>query len=363
MANIDRSPSFVPVTCQCGRSLRAKFDQVGSEIQCWDCHKMVVVPMPRQGQRIARELSENALDVINGPGLNVVMAAAIPLTVVMAIPYWGPWVAIIGLTLGASAYGEIVRRVSRGPVEGREPGWTESLLPRSFPRALLCLAMAAGTILPLWILNARLAEDALERRAPHFNAIGWIIAAASWTILPVLMVISYARDREGGLLRPRTVLTVLSQHPVATALALGVIPATLALMEATFALFTHMLGDLTFLVLDFMPIPTQPDPPLIYAGLPYFRFIDYRSFPDSKFIAFYFDALRHGYSFVAAIPASLSMPTRAGLTSEAIGIYPPIYSIGRGLIAYMFVSGLMTAFAIQARWLGTIPSLRKGRPA
>src|SRR5580692_11568031 len=103
MVQNERSSAFVTVTCSCGRSLRAKFEQVGTEVRCWDCHKMVLVPNPHEGQRVARELSDSALIVIKGPDLNSVLVGGLILTVLLAIPYYGVWCSVIALTMAASA--------------------------------------------------------------------------------------------------------------------------------------------------------------------------------------------------------------------------------------------------------------------
>ncbi len=63
---------------------------------------------------------------------------------------------------------------------------------------------------------------------------------------------------------------------------------------------------------------------------------------------------------MGAIPASLSLSTRAGLNSgEAIGVVEPFYLVLRLLIVEVIVCCLVSAFAIQARWLGSIPALER----
>ena len=357
MVNRDWSPAFVSVTCKCGRALRAKVEQVGTEVRCWDCHQMVPVPIPRQGQEVARELSEGALVMIKGPGTNSLVAAAALVTAVLSIPVIGVWCSVLVLTLGASAYGEIVRRVGRGHRDGPEAGWSNSLVPNSIPKALLCSSMAAGTVAPLWILNAGL------HQSPHWDAIGLTIATLAWTIVPLLMVIHYVQTGEGSPLGARRCLKFLNRHRFATILALAVVPLTLAATEAVIAFILYISGNLPFYALDYMPIPSSPVKPIVAAGVVFYQHMDYRDFPDSKYIAGYFDGLRNGYWFVGSIPASLSLSSRAGLDAVAIGMYEIVYTLARVFITLCVVTGLITAFAIQARWLGAILGLEDRRPA
>ena len=357
MINQSRSSIFVAVTCQCGKVLRAKHEMAGSEIRCWDCHQMVLVPFPRQGARVAQELSDGALGVIKGPGFTSIFAAAVLITALMAIPIYGLWCAGIGLILAGFAYAEIIRRISRGPVEEPEPGWARTLLPRSVPVFILSLLMAAGTVIPLWLWKADL------HRSPHWDGTGRAIAILAWTVVPLLLWLTNSSDRNGRLGVGRC-LKLAARHPLALLLALAVVPASLVIVEAGFGLIFFIIpGNLPFFALDYMPMPQLKEKPVIFQGIPHFLGIDYRSYPQSPFIHAYFDGLRHGYTFAGAIPASLSLPTRAGLSSSAIGLYPPLYGAARVLLSMTVVTCLLTAFAIQARWLGAIPALEKRRPA
>jgi hypothetical protein len=349
------------VACSCGRSLRAKVEQIGTEVRCWDCHKMVLVLDPNQGQRVARELSDGALVVIKGPGLNSVLVGASLVTGLLAIPYVGVWCSAIALTLGASAYGEIMRQVSRGPTDEPEPGLRERLLPGSIPKFVACSLMAFGTVVPLWWLNAGL------HQSPHWDWIGRGIAALAWFAGPVLMLMLYARTDQDAPLGFRRSLKLLVRHPIATALALAVVPFTLVLAEVCIGLIVFCAGNLPFFALDYMPMPLLAptnEEALMYAGIAYYHMLDYRTYPVSMFYRGYFDGLRHGYSFAGAIPASLSMTTRAEMDAqEGIGLMWPFYDVVRLLFVVGIVTSLLAAFAIQARWLGSIPALERKRPA
>jgi hypothetical protein len=319
---------------------------------------MILVPNPHQTQQVARELSDGALVVIKGPGLNSVLIGVAVVTALLAIPYYGIWFSVIALTMGASAYGEIIRRVSRRPTDEPDPGALGSLLPRSVTKFILCALMAAGTVLPLWLLNAG------YHQSPHWDALGRAVATITWIVCPLLMLLFYGRTEEGTPLNFRKFVKLLAKHPVATFLALAVVPFTLVLLELCLALILYMAGNLPFFALDYMPMPVLAERPnegaIVYGGIPHYHMNDYRTYPISIFHQGYLEGLREGYSFVGAIPASLSLSTRADLNaSEAIGLIGPSYLIIRIMFSVAIVTCLLAAFAIQAHWLGSIPSLER----
>ena len=310
---------------------------------------------------MARELSDGALVVIKGPGLKSVLVAAWLVTALLAIPEYGVWCSAIALTLGAPAYGETIRRVSRGPTDEPDPGVLAALLPRSIPKFLVGAFMAAGTVAPLWWLNAG------TNQSPHWDGTGRAIAASAWTLGPLLMFMLYARTEEDTPLGVRASLKLMARHPLATLLALAVVPISLLLAEVVITSILYLAGNLPFFALDYMPMPRLAptnEGPAVYNGIPHYQMLDYRSYPASMFHDGYLDGLRHGYSFAGAIPASLSRSTRAGMDAgEAIGLIDPSYLMVRLLFIVAIVTSLLAAFAIQARWLGSIPALERRKPA
>jgi hypothetical protein len=286
-----------------------------------------------------------------------VLAVAILVTAVLTIPIFGVWCSVLVLTLGASAYGEIIRGVSRGATKVSRSDWYKSLVPKSIPEAVACFLMAAGTVIPLWYLNSGL------HQSPHRDKIGLAITVMAWIALPVVMMMIYGRTSRDTPLGVAKGLRLVARHPFATILALAVVPLALALTEALLDLTFYYLEDLPFLALDFMPMPTVPDKPVLVNGVPYYKGMDFRGHPESMFYQGYFDGLQYGYSFVAAIPASLSLPTRADLNPSAIWLDEPSYAIARGFVSMLVVFGLLTSFVLQARWLGAIPALENRRPA
>jgi len=352
MVNPRQSATFVPVTCRCGRSLRAKLDQVGTEIRCWDCHQMVVVPMPRERLHVASELGDGFFDVIRGPELVRLLIAAAVATAALMIPAAGISVAGVVLFLYALAYGHEIRRVS-GSGEGPWRGWKSLLDPGSVLGALLAAAMAAGTVVPLW------ARHAGRGSSPHFDRAGLLIFAATWVFVPPAMLMVCGKGG-AGMLGPRRSLRLMARFPLATSAALAIVPASLVLLELGLGVLFYIQGVLPFFTLEFMAMAERP---VLYQGVPYFHSIDYRAFPQSRFLPIYFRGLSLGYSFVAAFPASLSLPTGAGLAASVVDLPGPIYTAGRALLTQTILTCLLASAGIQARWLGLITTLEKGRPA
>ncbi len=354
MSPHERSSTFVTVTCACGRALRAKSNQVGTEVRCWDCHKMVAVPHLLPKQEVARELSDGALTVIKGPGLHLILAGAALITAALFVPTYGVWCSILVLASGLAACGEFVGRISERGTEDLSGGWGESLLPRSAPKIALCLLLASGIAVPLWWVNSGL------HRSPHLNLSGASILAATWVVGPFLMLLTFGRRDADARLGLRRCLELWAKHPFAMGLSVAIVPVLLTTAELVVGSLLYLHGELPFFALDFMPMPRAPEAPVIYNGIPHYRQIDFRGLPSSVFERGYLAGLRQGYSFLGAIPASLSRPTSAELdASEGIHLSWPFYFWIKGLIAMIFASFLLAAYAIQARWIGSIPALER----
>lgn len=355
MVHPERSSVFVAVKCSCGRGLRAKSELVGTEVRCWDCRKLVLVPMPSEGPRVARELSIEALSVMRGPSLGSLLIAGSVVTAALAVPEYGVLVAMVILVAAASEYGEIIRRFSEGRSEDLEIPWARSIWPGFRLNLPLCVLMAMGVVLPLWWRNAG------PHQSPHWDAVGLTAALATYLLAPILMLVLHARNEQGARLDARFCLFSLLRHPVAAFLAIAIVPLTYLVLEVGITLIFYWSGDLPFYALDFMPPPLNPEKPAYYAGGAYYHLLDYRLFPESVFYKGYGDGVRHGYSFVAAIPASLSMATRGGMERDTIGIIVQFYTVTRVMYTMAIVTSMLAAFAIQARWLASITSMTRKR--
>jgi hypothetical protein len=322
---------------------------------------MVLVRNPHEGQRVARELSDSALIVIKGPGFNAILVASAVVTALLTIPNYGIWFSAIALTMGASAYGEIIRRASPGPTDEPALSQSRTLLPKTIAKFLVCALMAVGTVVPLWMLNAGF------HQSPRWDVVSRSVAALAWIVLPPLMLVLYGRTEQDTPLGFRSCIKSLVKHPFAALLALAVVPITLVVLEFCVALTIYLGGNLPFFALEFMPMPLlgeRNEGPVMYNGIPFYHMVDYRSYPVSVFHQGYLDGLRHGYTFVGAIPASMSLSNRAGMNASiAIGLIGPSYYIIRLIFSLAIVTSLLAAFAVQARWLGSIPALERRKSA
>ena len=182
--------------------------------------------------------------MIQGPGLNSVLAVAAIVTLALSTPRFGAWVSTALLTLGASAYGETIRRISRGPTDGPEPGWSEILVPGSIPKLILCLTMAAGTVVPLWWWNADLHRSPPVRRNRQDGRGDDLGPPAG-----ILMLIAFGRTEQGIPIGIRGCLKLCASHPFATALSLALVPISLILVEIGIALLVYLPGNLPFFAL------------------------------------------------------------------------------------------------------------------
>src|SRR5947207_462234 len=98
----DRSSTrkFLTVACPCGRTLRAPVDMAGQEISCWECHRMVRVPVPRSPERAYRMIIEGLQELTEARWLIPLLLFAATLTCVLCIPHNGILVAAALLVVG-----------------------------------------------------------------------------------------------------------------------------------------------------------------------------------------------------------------------------------------------------------------------
>ncbi len=339
-----RNSAFVPFTCRCGRGLRAKREQVGTEVICWSCHEPMLVPEPHPGARIVREMFDGARTAIDGPSLRQFVGVSLALSAALTIPIVGLGVASLALVFLAAAYGEATTRPIPTPASDEAWSWRSIPRPRSILEGLACLLLVAGTVVPLWVLHIG------PNRSPHLGRGGLAALGVAWFFLPMVMLLVYARRHSPppGL---RRLLGIVRRHPSALACALLVVPVGLVLTEAWLDFVFYVQGSLPFFALEHMPIPGKP---AIYIGIPHYEAQDFRTLPQSKFIRAYFDGLREGYTFVGSMPPALSVPTRAGINPAVIRLVPYSYAVARFLLVALILTCILSAFSIQARWLGLL---------
>ena len=348
------STSFVTLTCRCGKTLRAKLDQVGTEIRCWSCRQMVMVPMPRERLRVAREFTDGFMAATEGPALVRIVAVAAGVTAGLCIPTAGLAVGVAVLALAAAVgYGpEIAEaaQIEEAPGAGRAAARLS--LPGRALRWALGAALATGLALPLWAWHVG------DGHPPRLDRPGLLILAATLVILPLANMAANGNGHRGAI-GVRRLSRSLLRYPGAYLLALAIVPACLVLMEVGMVALFYVQGNLPFFILEFMPWKEQP---IVYLGVPYFHSVDFRSYPVSKFAPLYSSGLARGYSFVASFPPSLSLDSRAGLGGAAMYIPESAYGPIRAFITLVMLTVLTAACSIQARWLGAIATFDRRRP-
>ncbi len=343
-----KNPSFVPFKCRCGRALRAKWDQVGTEIRCWDCHELVFVRSPNPRARLASRMSDRFQATIRGDCLARLATAALIVTAALSVPQAGLGVAALVLFFLAAAYGETIRRGDAAP-EDAEMTWRTFPRPRTIPEGIGCALMVAGAAVPLWVAHAA------DHRSPRLDPVTLVVLGLTWLAMPAVMVLVFARE-PGEWTGGRRVLAILGRHPGLLAVSLLVVPIGLIAIEAGLGLAFYLRGTLPFFAMEYMPLPGKP---AIYTGVPHYDSVDFRLLPQGPFYRGYFRGLRDGYSFLGAIPPSLSLPTRVGLSPEIIGLVPFSCAVARFFLAAIIVGGALVAYSVQARWLGLLTLLEK----
>ena len=342
--------NFIMVRCRCGRLLRAKWDQVGTEIVCWDCRASTKVAIPRDRLRLFGQLSRAIADLFGQQRSTWIVGGAGLLTLALIVPYVGLGLGSVLLVVGAALYGDQIQRFEEFDGSS-EPTWPRIWRRLTWGRFLACVVFAAGTILPLWVTHAG------YHRSPHLSRISLPILALSWTILPVVMALVFSGPGEPGV-KLRRRLGFLTAHPLIAVLVLAILPVALIVGEALVGGAMYAKEVLPFVAVDYMPIPGSPE---IHNGILYFGTTSFVELPPERFLKIYLSGLRHGYSLVGSIPPSMSVPTSAGLNPGVVWLSAENYYGIRLAVVFVVSLLLILAFAIQARCLGVLTNAQRHR--
>ena len=342
-----RSTAFVPVPCRCGKLLRAKVDQIGAEIQCWDCHQMVVVPCPNVPGQDDLAFRVGLESAFRWPTFGRVAAGTVAVTLALLVPGGGLAVAAVALAVALVAVvGHTLDRTSRGRL-AVEPLGRRAWLGLVATQGAVAFLAATGTVLSLWGLHAG------SGQGHHGSLQTLVIFAATWTVFPPVALILFGRDRR-SCLGVRTGARVLAHHPVLTFLAVLVVPASVVAAELALVAETVWQETFPFLVLDTMPVLGNPE--LIW-GIPYYNGVDFRNYPVDRFLASYREALGRGYTLSGTLPASLSLSTTHRLSTHAINASETGYLALRAALSGLGVLIFLTGATIQAAWLGAMAAV------
>jgi hypothetical protein len=341
------SRKFLTVHCPCGRDLRAPIAMAGQEISCWECHRMVHVPVPHSAERAYWTIRDGLEDVFELRWLCALFLGAAALVGVLCIPAIGVPLSTIVLFLGAVAYGEVIRQCGTEYWEfddWKRPGWLAARLGVALALAL-CLAA------PMLLAPGGFSH------VPRFNTLGVFVAFAAMIALPLAMFLTYARDEHGplGLYRGGSVLV---RYPLGTILALLLVPVGVVATELVVALLTAWFGTFRFLVLELFPGSEH------YAE--HFGIAKYGNYtrpywPDARFLYLYLRRLHQGYSLTTGLPASLSTKTFIIGSIWTLELTDGDYLRIRAIYSQLAVMTLSVIMAVQARWLGAISTLDSKR--
>jgi hypothetical protein len=338
---------FLTVHCSCGRDLRAPVAMAGQEISCWECHRMVHVPVPHSAERAYWTIREGLQDVFEPRWLGVLVLGAAALVGVLCVPGIGVPLSLLVLFPAALAYGELIRQCGTDYWEfddWRRPGL---LLARWGVALGFALCVAAPMLLAPGGFG----------HVPRSTTFGVFLAFLAALVLPLAMFLTYARD-EHGPLGWRRGGSVLVRYPVATILALLLVPVGVVAIEMVVALLMTWFGSFRFLLLELFP------------GSEYFagqhgiaKYGNYTRpyWPDQHFFHLYLRRLHQGYSFSTALPASLSASTFIIASVWTLELTDGDYLRIRAIYSLLVVALFFTLLAVQARWLGAMSTLDSKR--
>ncbi len=347
-------PEHILFSCGCGRELRAKADLAGTTVRCWSCQTEVPVPRVKSQKGRVGHLFVGLRDVFRADIFLAILLGALVVSFALAIPVLGAAVGLILLAAAAGVYREVIRLSGlQGAPVPLEPAW------RVWPvRCAWGLVIALGLTAPVLLRHGIM--DSYRWLIPLRGAGVAAAAALGWIAVPLIAMVGSACDRSGPM-SVRAAINVLARYPIATLAGLLIVPAGLLLLEVALVAITAQQGWFGFIVLDLFPtmksdwLPHQGPFPL---DVP---------FPEHAYLREFFrpytHGLRLGYTLMGAIPASLPRFSDWRVSPWFPIVHDWVYPIVKVLVSTLAVAVFALLLAIQARWLGLIPTLDAGRNA
>jgi hypothetical protein len=322
------------------------------------------------GGWVARLLRMAARQVLDARAFTLLALGAVSVTLALSLtelpvplsprvhallPHPGVWAATLALGLVMVGYGELLRRGSQGDWTSRPHVGLVAILWR----ALLCLGAGTALVLPL-IIAVR------GDMPPRVTRQGLAIALGTTLLLPLVMLATYYPS--GSFFgRLRVIGSMLRRHPKAVLASLLILPLSLIGIEALLIILTRATFTFPFLVLDLFP---ERPSIIVLFRVPYYMpspdrksWIGIMDASDTLVMHFYGDSLRHGYTLLGAIPASLALGTLTGYDSVNIWMWPEQYLAFRMFLTLLIVTAILSVLAIQARWLGLLSTIDARRNA
>jgi hypothetical protein len=347
-------PTFIEVNCPCGRTLRARTDQAGTPIQCWDCKAEVVVPYPK-APWLMGPMADVAFQALRSACMGLIAGGAALMTAVLLVPRAGLFLALGLVAVLVHVYGSQMRTLPQtdgalaAPAAGRK-----AMLVRGVVAVLATLALVA----PQVVRNQGHVLPPAETRP----GMVWLaaLALAGWLVMPLVVLAVHAHDAHGPL-SPRQALAALLRHPLATLTALAVFPIALVVTEGVLAFFAWQQEQLPLLVVDVMPPPRfryEVDGKHLHFTYDGTRIDMNYSESIAGVAAVYPRALRHGYTLVGTIPPSLPMGLLEVRTNPwDYAVTPESYLIHRIVFTILILAFSGIPLLMQARWLGLIAAV------
>lgn len=344
------------IRCPCGLELRVKRALAGTEVRCWGCRQMVLVPLPR-GRRLMRSgLGKVLADLIDKKLLVAIVSTAAVVTGLLVVS--GPRVplaAAVALLVAAFGYGELIRRGGAEPVpstpEGEKGENAASLrgvsAARLVIRALASTAMGLALAAP-WLLTPRDINH-----APRLSLLSLGLGTLAAVLLPMIMFLAFATNRQGPP-EIRGAIGTLARHPRTVLTALALFPLGVVFAEAITVALNGLFGWLPFVLLELFP-----DPRGICQAyrIPCNSGYDLGGLPDLRFFRIYGQRLGEGYSLTSALPHSLGIPRFQYHFPWGTPGLSFTYLVIRLLETQLVLCVVFATLALQARWLGLIPTL------
>jgi hypothetical protein len=226
----------------------------------------------------------------------------------------------------------------------KRPGW---LLAR-VGVALLC---ALGVAAPMLLSPGGFGH------VPRFTTFGVLVALMASLVLPLAMFFTYARDEQEPL-GWRRAGSVLVRYPLATMLALLLLPLGAVITELVVVVLTTWFGSFRFLLLELFPGAEH------FAeryGIAKYGNYTRPYWPEARFFHLYLRRLHQGFSLSTALPASLSSRTFVIASIWTLELTDGDYLRIRAIYSQVVTMSLAIVLALQARWLGAMSTLDSKR--
>jgi hypothetical protein len=314
-------PAAIRVKCSCGRILRTSSDNAGMDIRCWDCRNAVHVPQPYTRGQLVLALGDQVQETWTRSNVLTIGLASLVLTLALCVPRIGFLTAGLALLACSQLYCLTIRRSG---LRGSGQAGPLDLRVRLTWLAIGGLG-AAALAAPVLLRFAGVGSGEVGR---SIGPMGLAALAIAWSVIP-LIIAALASSHGPGPLGLRRMAGSVARHPIATLLALLVLPVGLAAVEALAAFMAWQYGWMDGFLRDLSPITWS-----------------------------YWEGAKHGYLLIGALPKSLLRgpypPTKffpdVGFTHLAQEYYFAL----QAAYVYFILVGVMGVLSLQARLLGVV---------